>query len=88
MAENHIEKNAKEIIGRVVSNKGDKSITVAIEHKEKHALYKKYVKKTSKCHAHDEKNECQEGDIVSIRQTRPRSKTKCWELVNVIEKAR
>lgn len=72
----------------VVSNKMDKSITVAIERKVKHPIYGKFLKKTTKLHAHDEKNECSEGDIVKIMETRPISKTKKWRLVEVVEKVK
>ncbi|BDY03200.1 MULTISPECIES: 30S ribosomal protein S17 [Ferrimonas] len=73
--------------GRVISDKMDKSITVAIERKVKHPIYGKYVKRTTKVHAHDETNQCGIGDVVEIRECRPLSKTKSWMLVNVIEKA-
>ncbi|TKB49551.1 30S ribosomal protein S17 [Ferrimonas aestuarii] len=73
--------------GRVISDKMDKSITVAIERKVKHPIYGKYVKRTTKLHAHDETNQCGIGDVVEIRECRPLSKTKSWTLVNVIEKA-
>ncbi|USD37846.1 MULTISPECIES: 30S ribosomal protein S17 [Ferrimonas] len=73
--------------GRVISDKMDKSITVAIERKVKHPIYGKYVKRTTKLHAHDETNQCGIGDVVEIRECRPLSKTKTWTLVNVIEKA-
>lgn len=76
------------IEGRVVSNKMDKSIIVLVERKFPHPVYKKYVKRSSKIHAHDQNNECGEGDKVSIEQCRPLSKTKSWRLVNVIEKAK
>ncbi|HPH98760.1 MAG TPA: 30S ribosomal protein S17 [Chitinophagaceae bacterium] len=75
-------------VGVVSSNKMDKTITVAIERKVKHPMYGKFVKKTTKLHAHDEKNECSIGDTVKIMETRPLSKTKCWRLVEVIEKAK
>ncbi|MBL7728234.1 MAG: 30S ribosomal protein S17 [Dinghuibacter sp.] len=75
-------------IGVVVSNKMEKSITVAIERKVKHPIYGKFLKKTTKLHAHDEKNECSEGDIVRIMETRPLSKTKKWRLVEVVEKVK
>lgn len=75
-------------IGNVTSNKMDKTITVAVERKVKHPIYGKFVKKTSKFHAHDEKNECTIGDVVRIMETRPLSKTKRWRLVEVIEKAK
>ena len=74
--------------GQVVSNKGDKSITVHVVRYIKHPVYGKFVKKTLKCHAHDENNECNIGDIVRIRQHRPISKTKTWSLVSVIEKVK
>lgn len=72
--------------GKVISNKMDKTIVVLTERKIKHPLYGKYVKRTTKLHAHDEENVCQEGDIVMIAESRPLSKTKTWRLVNVIEK--
>ena len=72
--------------GRVVSNKMDKSITVLIERSVRHPLYNKYIKRSTKMHAHDESNECNEGDLVQIQQCRPLSKTKSWRLVKVIEK--
>ena len=74
--------------GVVTSNKGDKSITVLVERKVKHPLYGKFVKKSTKFHAHDEKNECSIGDTVRIMETRPISKTKRWRLVEVIEKVK
>ena len=74
--------------GVVTSNKGDKSITVKVERKVKHPLYGKFVKKSTKFHAHDEKNECSIGDTVKIMETRPISKTKRWRLVEVIEKVK
>lgn len=74
--------------GKVVSNKMDKTITVHITHSVKHPLYKKFIKRTTKCHAHDEHNECNIGDIVTIDQTRPISKTKSWRLVEIIERAK
>jgi len=78
----------KERIGVVAGNKMDKSITVAVKWKEKHPIYGKYVSKTKKFHAHDEKNECNVGDTVRIMETRPLSKTKKWRLVEIIEKAK
>ena len=78
----------KEITGKVTSNKMDKSITVAVVQKQKHPMYGKYVTKTTKFHAHDEKNECGEGDTVLIMSTRPLSKTKRWRLVEIIERAK
>ena len=78
----------KERIGVVVSNKMDKTIIVAVEAKEKHPLYGKFVKKTAKFVAQDEKNECGIGDTVRIMETRPLSKTKNWRLVEIVEKAK
>ena len=78
----------KERIGVVVSNKMDKTIIVAVERKEKHPMYGKYVKKTTKFVAEDEKNECGIGDTVRIMETRPLSKTKNWRLVEIVEKAK
>ena len=78
----------KEKIGVVTSNKMEKSIVVLVERKVKHPIYGKFVKKTTKFHAHDEKDECTMGDIVKIMETRPLSKTKRWRLVEVIEKAK
>lgn len=75
-------------IGVVSSNKMTKTITVAVERKVKHPIYGKFVKKTTKFHAHDEKNECTIGDVVKIMETRPLSKTKRWRLIEVVEKAK
>ena len=75
------------VTGRVVSNKMDKTITVLVERQEKHPLYGKYIKRSSKLKAHDENNECREGDVVAIAQCRPISRHKAWRLVNVVEKA-
>jgi small subunit ribosomal protein S17 len=75
-------------IGIVTSNKMAKTITVAVERKVKHPIYGKFVKKTTKFHAHDEKNEASIGDIVRIMETRPLSKTKRWRLVEVVEKVK
>ena len=75
-------------LGRVVSDKGDKSIVVAIERMVKHPIYGKFVKRTTKVHAHDENNECGLGDTVEIAECRPLSKTKSWALVKVVEKAK
>ena len=75
-------------IGKVVSDKMDKTIVVAIETSVKHPLYKKIVKRTYKLKAHDENNECSMGDKVKVMETRPLSKEKRWRLVEIIEKAR
>jgi small subunit ribosomal protein S17 len=74
--------------GVVFSDKMEKTITVAVERKVKHPIYGKFVKKTTKFHAHDEKNEAKPGDVVRIMETRPMSKTKRWRLVDIIEKAK
>ena len=74
--------------GVVRGNKMDKTITVAVERRVKHPIYGKFVKKTTRFHAHDEKNECTVGDIVKIMETRPLSKTKRWRLVEIVEKAK
>ncbi len=78
----------KERVGQVVSNKMDKTITVAFKRKEKHPMYGKFVSKTGKIHAHDEKNDCNIGDTVRVMETRPLSKSKRWRLIEVIERAK
>tara|TARA_B100000767_G_scaffold53138_1_gene48737 strand:- start:593 stop:847 length:255 start_codon:yes stop_codon:yes gene_type:complete len=78
----------KERIGVVTSNKMEKSIIVSIQRKVKHALYGKFLKKTSKFVAHDEDNSCNEGDTVKIMETRPLSKSKNWRLIEIIERAK
>ena len=75
-------------VGKVVSDKMDKTIVVAIEDHVKHPVYGKIVKRTSKIHAHDENNECGIGDTVEVMETRPLSKTKRWRLVQIVEKAK
>jgi small subunit ribosomal protein S17 len=88
-AETTVKRNLrKERIGVIVSDKMDKSIVVAVERKVKHPMYGKFVKKTSKFVAHDEKNECKMGDTVKIEETRPLSKTKNWRLVEILERAK
>ncbi len=83
------ERNARKArVGLVVSDKMEKTITVAIERQVKHPIYGKFVKKTMKLKAHDETNDAREGDTVRIQETRPLSKTKCWRLVEVVERAR
>ncbi len=72
--------------GRVVSDKMDKTITVLVERQVKHPIYGKYIKRSTKLHAHDENNECQEGDIVTIASCRPLSKSKSWRLVKIVER--
>ena len=78
----------KERIGVVVSNKMDKTITVEVERRVKHARYGKFVKQRSKFTAHDEENTCNEGDTVKVMETRPLSKNKCWRLVEIIERVK
>jgi small subunit ribosomal protein S17 len=85
MAERNLRKTK---LGVVSSNKMDKTITVNVERKVKHPLYGKFLKKTTKFHAHDEKNECSIGDTVKIMESRPMSKTKRWRLVEVVEKVK
>jgi small subunit ribosomal protein S17 len=74
--------------GVVSSNKMDKTVVVAVERKVQHPIYGKFLKKTTKFHAHDEKNECNIGDVVRIMESRPLSKTKRWRLVEIVEKAK
>lgn len=81
------DKAARTVTGRVVSNKMEKTITVLVERRVKHPLYGKYITRSTKLHAHDESNECGEGDLVVIAESRPLSKTKSWRLVQVLEKA-
>lgn len=83
-----VRKFRKSRIGVVTSDKMDKTITVAVERKVKHPLYGKFLKKTTKFHAHDETNQCGIGDTVRIMETRPLSKSKRWRLVEVLEKAK
>ena len=84
-----VERNLRKIrVGVVTSDKMDKTITVAVERKVKHPIYGKFVKKTTKFHAHDEKQECTIGDVVKIMETRPLSKTNSWRLVEVFEIAK
>ena len=78
----------KERIGVVFSDKLDKTVTVAVKWKEKHPIYGKFVSKTKKFHAHDEKNDCHIGDTVRIMETRPLSKSKRWRVVEVMERAK
>ena len=78
----------KERVGIVVSNKMDKSIVIAVKRKVKHPIYGKFVNKSTKLTAHDEKNECKIGDLVRVMETRPLSKNKCWRLVEIIERAK
>ena len=81
------EKIARSINGVVISNKMDKTVTVLVERQEKHPLYKKYIRKSTKLHAHDEANECSEGDMVQIEECRPMSKSKSWRVIQVVGRA-
>ncbi|MBU1294435.1 30S ribosomal protein S17 [Marinomonas sp. UCMA 3892] len=81
------ETKARIATGKVVSDKMDKTITVLVERTEKHPLYGKFIRRSTKLHAHDENNECQIGDLVKVVETRPYSKSKTWKLVQVVEKA-
>ena len=83
------ERNMRKVrIGKVVSNKMDKSITLTVDRKVKHPLYGKFVQKTTKLMAHDENNECGIGDTVKVMETRPLSKNKCWRLIEIVAKAK
>jgi len=84
MSETNLARTAS---GTVVSSKMDKTITVLVERRIKHPLYGKYIKRSKKIHAHDEENQCQEGDLVTIEETRPISKSKSWKLSSVDRKA-
>ena len=81
------ETKARTATGKVVSDKMDKAITVLVERTEKHPLYGKFIRRSTKLHAHDENNECQIGDTVKVVETRPYSKSKTWNLVQVVSKA-
>ena len=81
------EKTKRAVTGRVTSNKMDKTITVMIERKVKHPVYGKYIKRSTKVHAHDASNECNEGDLVTVVACRPLSKSKKWMLENIVERA-
>lgn len=76
------------LLGKVTSDKMDKTITVVVDRKVQHPLYGKFVTKSTKYHAHDETNQCNEGDTVEITETRPYSKTKKWRLVSIVERAK
>ena len=80
-------KLARTLVGRVVSNKMDKTVTVQVERRVKHPVYGKYVVRTTKYHAHDETNQVNEGDLVEIAETRPISKTKTWTVKRVVQQA-
>lgn len=86
-AVNEAAKTVRSVTGKVTGNRGDKTISVVIERRVKHPLYKKYVRRTTKVLAHDEENTCQEGDWVLVEECRPLSKRKSWRLVKVLERA-
>ena len=86
MSEN-TEKTLRTVVGRVVSNKMDKTVTVLVERQVKHALYGKYIKRSTKLHAHDADNACNEGDVVRIAECAPMSKTKNWRVVEILARA-
>jgi len=75
------------VVGRVISNKMDKSITVRVDRQVKHPLYGKFIRRSTKLHVHDPENACNEGDTVTIAECRPISKTKTWRLVEIVERA-
>ena len=87
MSENNASKTLRTVEGRVVSNKMDKTVTVLVERQVKHALYGKYIKRSTKLHAHDAENTCNEGDVVRVTEIAPMSKTKNWRVVEVITRA-
>lgn len=80
-------KTKRSVTGKVISNKMDKTITVMVERKVKHPVYGKYIKRSTKLHAHDASNDCNEGDIVTVVACRPLSKSKKWMLENIVERA-
>ncbi len=79
------QKNKKSLVGTVISNNMDKTIVVTIERIVKHSVYGKYIRRTSKCYAHDSQNKCQVGDVVRIEESRPLSRKKRWQLVEVLD---
>ena len=87
MTDNNTTKKLHTVEGRVVSNKMDKTVTVLVERQVKHALYGKYIKRSTKLHAHDADNACNEGDLVRVAECRPLSKTKNWRVVEVVTRA-
>lgn len=83
---NDTKKTERSVIGRVLSDKMDKSATVLIERKVRHPIYGKYIRRSTKLHVHDQNNECRVGDTVRVKECRPLSKSKSWTLVEVIER--
>ncbi len=88
MSDETEKKTNRTLEGRVVSNAMDKTVTVLVERRVKHPLYGKFMRRSTKIHAHDEENHCGEGDLVRVEQCRPLSKTKAWRLLEILEKAR
>ena len=87
MTDNNTEKALRTVEGRVVSNKMDKTVTVLVERQVKHALYGKYLRRSTKLHAHDADNACNEGDVVRLAEIAPTSKTKNWRVVEIVARA-
>ena len=87
MTDNKTEKALRTVEGRVVSNKMDKTVTVLVERQVKHALYGKYLRRSTKLHAHDADNACNEGDVVRLAEIAPMSKTKNWRVVEIVARA-
>ena len=87
MTDNNTEKALRTVEGRVVSNKMDKTVTVLVERQVKHALYGKYIRRSTKLHAHDAENACNEGDVVRVREIAPMSRTKNWRVVEIVARA-
>ena len=87
MSDNTENKALRTVEGRVVSNKMDKTVTVLVERQVKHALYGKYIKRSTKLHAHDADNACKEGDVVRVTEIAPMSKTKNWSVVEIVSRA-
>ena len=87
MTDNNTEKALRTVEGRVVSNKMDKTVTVLVERQVKHALYGKYLRRSTKLHAHDAENSCNEGDVVRLAEIAPMSKTKNWRVVEIVARA-
>lgn len=85
---NETEGKRRTLIGRVISSRMDKTVTVLVERRVKHPIYKKYLRRSTKLHVHDESNTCNDGDVVSIEPCRPLSKTKAWRLHDIVERAR
>lgn len=85
---NDTERQPRTVVGRVISSRMDKTVTVLVERRVKHPVYKKYLRRSTKLHVHDESNACNDGDVVSVEPCRPLSKTKAWRLHSIVERAR